>query len=274
MTRKETYIKEIARLLTSFLASGSAGDLLAYLVAGSSLPGPRENLELAGAFAETVREFAVADTDDHQALWNLCVELACVSPEDAPTDDPHEFLPFCGVRGIGAIGSVSPECVEAALTHLAEASVDPRRRTREAVAMAVRDLLSRQGDLAVPELEDWVQGGSWLTMRAAVAGIAEPDLLAEPQIAQTAFRLHRKTLIRVYTAGERQSEAFLALREALGYTLSLVIAVLPRIGFEYLRQLATLDDPDIRWIVRENLEKSRLGRQYPETVQHIQAQLG
>ncbi|MCK9307833.1 MAG: hypothetical protein M0P17_09935 [Methanoculleus sp.] len=274
MTRKETYIKEIARLLTSFLASGSAGDLLAYLVAGSSLPGPRENLELARAFAETVREFAVADTDDHRALWNLCVELAHISPEDAPTDDPHEFLPFCGVRGIGTIGSVSPECVEEALTHLAEASVDPRRRTREAVAMAVRDLLSRQGDLAVPELEDWVQGGSWLTMRAVVAGIAEPDLLTEPQIAQTALKLHRKTLIRVYTADERQSEAFLALREALGYTLSLVIAVLPGIGFEYLRQLATLDDPDIRWIVRENLETSRLGGQYPETVQHIQAQLG
>ncbi len=273
MTRKETYIREVARLLTSFLSSGSAADLLAYLVAGSHLPGPRANLELADAFSETVREFAVADADEHRILWDLCVELACVSPDDAPTGDPHEFLSFCGVRGIGAIGSVSPVCVEAALTHLAEASVDPRWRIREAVAMGLQDLLSRQRDMTVPELEDWVEGGSWLTMRAAVAGIAEPDLLAEPELAQTAFRFHRKTLIRVYTAKERQSEAFRALRKALGHTLSLVIVALPGIGFEYLRQLATLDDQDIRWIVRENLEKSRLQRQYPETVQHIRAQM-
>lgn len=274
MTRNETYIREIARLLTSFLSSGNAGDLLAYLVAGSNLPGPRVNLELAGAFAETVREFAVADTNDHRVLWGLCVELACVSSDDAPTGDPHEFLSFCGVRGIGAIGSVSPACVEAALSQLAEASVDPRWRVREAVTMGLQDLLSRQRDTTVPELEDWVEGGSWLTMRAAVAGIAEPDLLAEPDLAEMAFRLHRKTLIRVYTAGERQSEAFRALRKALGYTLGLVVAALPAIGFEYLRQLATLDDQDIRWIVRENLRKSRLEKQYPETVQHIRAQMG
>ena len=273
MTRKETYIREVARLLTSFLSSGSAGDLLACLIAESRLPGPRANLELAEAFTGTVREFAVADTDDHQVLWNLCVELACVSPEDAPTGDPHEFLSFCGIRGIGAIASVSPARVEAALTHLAEASIDPRWRIREAVAMALQDLLSRQRDTTVQELEDWVEGGSWLTMRAAVAGIAEPDLLAEPDLAATAFRFHRKTLIRVYTAKDRQSEAFRALRKALGYTLGLVIAALPGIGFEYLRQLATLDDADIRWIIQENLKEGRLGKRYPETVQHIRAQM-
>ncbi|WP_243670770.1 hypothetical protein [Methanoculleus chikugoensis] len=112
-------------------------------------------------------------------------------------------------------------------------------------------------------------------MRAAVAGgIAEPDLLAEPDLAEAALRFHRKILIRIYTAKERRSEAFRALRKSLGYTLSVVIAALPPTpGFEYLRQLATLDDQDIRWIVRENLKKNRLEKQYPETVQHIRAQL-
>ena len=273
MTRKETHIKEVARLLTGFLSSGDAGDLLAYLVAESRLPGPRANLELAAAFAGTVQEFAVADPDDQHLLWNLCVELASIAPEDAPTGDPHEFLGFCGVRGVGAIGSVSPGCVEAALRHLGEASVDPRWRIREAVAMGLQDLLSRQRDTTVSELEGWVEGGSWLAMRAAVAGIAEPDLLAEPGLAEAALRFHRKILIRIYTAKERQSEAFRALRKALGYTLSVVIAALPTLGFEYLRQLATLDDQDIRWIVRENLKKNRLEKRYPETVQHIRAQL-
>ncbi len=273
MTHKETHIKEVARLLTGFLSSGDAGDLLAYLVAGSCLPGPRANLELAEAFSGTVQEFAIVDSDDLRLLWDLCVELACVSPEDAPSGDPHEFLGFCGVRGIGAIGSVSPGCVGAALTHLAEASLDPRWRIREAVAMGLQDLLSRQRDTAVTELEVWVEGGSWLAMRAAIAGIAEPDLLDEPDLAEAALRFHRKILIRIYTAEERRSEAFRALRKSLGYTHSVVIAALPTPGFEYLRQLATLDDQDIRWIVRENLKKNQLEKQYPETVQHILAQM-
>ena len=273
MNRKEIHIKEVARLLTGFLSSGDAGDLLAYLVAESRLPGPRANLELAAAFAGTVQEFAVADPGDLDRLWNLCIELSCIAPEDAPTGDPHEFLGFCGVRGIGAIGSVSPGHVEEALKPLAEASTDPRWRIREAVAMGLQDLLSRQPDTTVFELEGWVEGGSWLAMRAAVAGIAEPDLLAEPDLAEAALRLHRKSLIRVYTAKERQSEEFRTLRKALGYTLSVVIAALPAPGFEYLRQLATLDDQDIRWIVRENLKKNRLEKRYPETVQHILAQL-
>jgi hypothetical protein len=273
MTCKQTYIQEIARQLSGFLESGRAEDLIAYLVVGSNLPGPRANLELAGAFADTIREYTAADADDRRFLWNLCVELASVSPEDAPTNDPHEFIPFCGVRGIAAIGSVSPVFVELALLQLEEASVDPRWRIREAVAMGVHDLLTNQREATVQELEEWVESGSWLTMRAAAAGIAEPDLLVEPRLAEVALRFHRKILIRVYTAAERQSEAFKTLKKALGYTLSLVVAALPEIGFEYLRQLGSLEDRDIRWIVKENLEKSRLRRLYPETVQHLHAEL-
>lgn len=275
MIRNDTYIREVARLLACFLSSGSAGDLLACLAAESSLPGLRANLGFAAAFAETVREFAVADPDDLHQLWSLCVELACISLEDdAPSGDPYEFFGICGVRGIGAIGSVSPACTEMALRHLAEASADPRWRIREAVAMGLQDLLSRQRDATVPELEGWVEGSSWLAMRAAAAGIAEPDLLAEPDLAEAALRFHRKILIRIYTARERQSEAYHALRKALGYTLSVVIVALPTPGFEYLRQLATLDDQDIRWIVGENLKASRLEKKFPETVQHIRAQMG
>ncbi|HQD26684.1 MAG TPA: hypothetical protein PKV78_09100 [Methanoculleus thermophilus] len=273
MIRKENYIREVVGLISGLLVSGEAADLLAYLVAESRLPGVRANLELAGAFSETVREFAAADSDIRHVLWDLCVEFASVDPEDAPADDPHEFLSICGVLGIGAIGSVSPACADKAVAYLVEASTDPRWRVRDAVVTGVRDLLARQRDTAVPRLEGWVEGGSWLAMRAAVEGVAAPDLLAEPELAETALRLHRKALIRVYMAKERGSDDFLALKRALGSTLSQVVTALPGIGFEYLRQLATLDDQDIRWIVRENLKEDRLANRYPETVEHIRAQL-
>lgn len=273
MTRRKTYIQEIARQLSGFLATGRAEDLVACLVAESNLPGPHANQELSRAFVDAIREYAAADEDDRKILWNLCVELACLSPEDAPTGDPHEFLSFCGVRGIAAIGSVAPEYTEMALSQLQEASLDPRWRVREGVTMGVHNLIAACPAETLAGLEGWAEAGPWLIMRAAATGIAEPDLLAEPELAEVALRLHRKILVRVYTAQERQSEAYLALRKALGYTLGRVVATLPGIGFEYLRQLATLDDPDVRWIVQENLEGDLLRQQYPKTVQHIREQL-
>ncbi len=274
MTRRSTFSRAVARLLTDLLTNGDAGDLLAYLVAEGGLPEPGADLELAAGFARTVQEFAAADPADLPLLLDLCAELACIAPEDALADDPGEFLGICGIRGIGAIGSLSPGHAVAALKHLGEAATDPRRWIREAVAAAIRDLLLRQRDTVIPELESWVEGGTWPAMQAAAAGVSEPDLLVEADIAAAALRFHRKILIRIYTAKERHSDAFHALRESLGRTLGVVIAAIPTPGFEYLRQLATLDDPDIRWIVQETLKEERLEIQYPETVQHIRAQMG
>lgn len=256
------------------LSSGDAGDLIAYLAAESSLAGPRTNQDLTEAFARAIREFAVADREDRRILWDLCVELACISPEDAPTDDPHEFLSVCGVRGIAAMGPVSPGCVKAALRKLAESAEDPRWRIRDAVAIGLRDLLARHRDVTVSELNGWVEGGSWSAMQTVAAGVADADLLREPDLAEAALMLHRKIMIRVYTAGERESEDFQALRKTLGCTLSRVVAALPSSGFEYLQQVSTLDDQEIRWIVRENLKDNHLAGDYPETVRHIQAQIG
>ncbi|MBP8675754.1 MAG: hypothetical protein KBH53_01780 [Methanoculleus sp.] len=256
------------------LSSGDAGDLIAYLAAESSLAGPRTNQDLTEAFARAIREFAVADREDRRILWDLCVELACISPEDAPTSEPHESLSVCGVRGIAAMGTVSPGCVKAALRKLAESAEDPRWRVRDAVAIGLRDLLARHRDVTVSELNGWVEGGSWSAMQTVAAGVADADLLREPDLAEAALLLHRKIMIRVYTAGERESEDFQALRKTLGCTLSRVVAALPSSGFEYLQQVSTLDDQEIRWIVRENLKDNHLAGDYPETVRHIQAQIG
>jgi len=274
MTCRKTYVQEIARNLLEFLATGNVEALITWLVAKSCLTGSHANRDLVTAFADTVKEYAAADEGDCRILWSLCTELACVAPEDAPAGDPHEILPLCGVLGIAAIGSLSPALTGAALTLLQDASLDRRREVREVVALGVHDLLAARQEETVAGLEEWIESGSWLPMRAAAAGIAESELLEEPELADAALRLHRKILIRVYTAGERQSEAFVALRKALGYTLGRVVEALPGIGFEYLRQLAALDDHDVRWIVRENLEGETLRRRYPETVRHIQANLG
>jgi hypothetical protein len=54
------------------------------------------------------------------------------------------------------------------------------------------------------------------------------------------------------------------LRQALGYCWSVAVAALPAEGFARLERWAAADDPDVRWLVRENLRKSRTRRADPE----------
>ncbi len=59
---------------------------------------------------------------------------------------------------------------------------------------------------------------------------------------------------------ERKREDFRLLRQASGYTVSVVTAAAPERGFALMRECATWRDPDINWILRENLKKKRLAK--------------
>ena len=57
---------------------------------------------------------------------------------------------------------------------------------------------------------------------------------------------------------KRKSEEMRTLRQALGYTLSVAVAAAPVEGWPWLKSLMESRDPDVAWIVRENLKKNRL----------------
>jgi hypothetical protein len=56
------------------------------------------------------------------------------------------------------------------------------------------------------------------------------------------------------------------LKQGLDYSLSVIVCAVPREGFEYMRQLAEQQDADILWIVKENLKKNRLLKNFPEEI--------
>ena len=43
----------------------------------------------------------------------------------------------------------------------------------------------------------------------------------------------------------------------------------PEQGFEFLTQLAGLQDRDVLWIVKQNLKKNRLVKNFPEQVEAL-----
>ena len=263
------YGKELADLLATYLTRYTDGDLHAYLAARSRLPGPRANLELAAAFAK-----AVQDQDrEWKALWALCARWTSIPPEEAPTNDAREFPVFCAIRGIGALGAQSSTRAREALAHVRPFARDPRWRVREAVAMAVQDVVEREPGAGLRALEDWIDSEGWLEMRAVAAGLAEPRLLEDAKIARAALDMHQRILRQVRSAEDRGSEEFRTLRQCLADSISVVVAARPDAGFRWMKKLADSKDPDVVWVVKENLKKGRLVSRFPGWVQRLQAMM-
>jgi hypothetical protein len=266
MSKKENYKRELIPLVDQFVTTGDDQMLFDHIAVNSNLPGPRGNLELAAAFADLAGQYA---QEQEAWLWELCMKMALVSPDEAPVNDPRELIPFCGAVGIGALGAACPTLFVEAMTSLRALANDSRWRMREAVPMALQRLIARHPQETLNALEQWASSGSPLEMRAAAAGVAEPALLKNDETARAALKLHEIIFDRVLEIEDRGPDAFKALRKGLGYTLSVVVQALPEEGFALMRRLAATQDRDVLWIVRENLKKNRLVKYFPAEVEEI-----
>jgi hypothetical protein len=224
-------------VLHSQLHHLAPSDWPAYLTEHSGLPGPRGNLELIEA---------VADVGD-RAMFDLLVATG------------DEYLTACGVVGLGQVLAGGDAPVEALLRHHAS---DPRWRVRESVAMALQRVGDVDLDRLVGIVDAWVEDPDPLVQRAAVAAICEPRLIREPEAADAAIRTCRRAtqLLRARRAEERRLPSARTLRQALGYAWSVAVAADPVPGLLSFEALRSDPDPDVRWIVRENLRKKRLQR--------------
>ncbi|MDA4128401.1 MAG: hypothetical protein OK422_02930 [Thaumarchaeota archaeon] len=132
-------------------------------------------------------------------------------------------------------------------------------RVREAVAIALQKLIRARSSETLGSLVSWINDEDWLAMRAVAAGVAEPVLM-KGETPRKSLELHRKIIVKVAEGSDRKSEEFKILRKTLGYSLSVVTVGSPGEGFKCLRQLVGRKDPDLDWIVKENLKKDRLIR--------------
>ena len=199
-----------------------------FLRSESGLPGARANLELVRAVGE--------EADEARLL------------RYARADE--EFLVMCGAVGLGRLVS---EGKREHLVRLRELASDSRWRVREAVAMALQRWGDQDFDSLAAEAERW-GAGSPLEQRAAVAALCEPRLLRAPEAARRALDLVERVTLSLPRSRDR------ALRQALGYCWSVAVAALPAEGLERFGRLERESDPDLQWVMRENLKKARLAR--------------
>ncbi len=219
----------------------SLSDWDAFLLTESGLPGPRANLELVQA---------VADEGGPERF----ARYLTYTPNRAPVNSPEVFLAVCGVVGLGRLLA---EGDRDQLPVLRRCANDPRWRVREAVAMA----LQRWGEVDMAALliamQEWA-AGSRLEQRAAVAAVCEPRLLHDPRQVKRVLKLLDQVTASIARETERKAEDFKTLRQALGYCWSVAVAALPPEGRAALERWLSHPDPDVRWIMRENLKKNRL----------------
>jgi hypothetical protein len=256
--RVRGYEKDLWRLFWEYSRKGDFSGVREFLLSRSGLPGPRANLELATAFANVVQRCATTGSMDPGTLLSLCQSLCSIPPSLAPTGDPTEFLVFCGVCGLGSLGT-KEEYFDSATTTLREMADDDRWRTREAVAIAVQRLVSARPRQTLSILSKWIEEDDPFLARAVVAGIAEPRLLVDEGVAKSVLRLHEKAFEHLEKF-DRKSEGFKVLRKGLSYSLSVVVAAQPKEGFSYMVSLAGSNGPDVKAIIRENLAKKRLAK--------------
>lgn len=217
----------------------------AFLLAHSGLPGPRANLELLQAVAD--------EADETTFRRRLEIDAARTPPET-----PDEFLPACGAVGLGRLAATGRRDV---LADLRRHASDPRWRVREGVAMGLQRLGAADMPSLLAEMERWSTDG-WLERRAVVAALCEPALLRHPANARSVLDLLDALTRSVAEAASesRRDPGYRVLRQALGYGWSVAVAALPDEGKPRLEHYLTCTDPDVRWIVRENLRKNRLKR--------------
>jgi hypothetical protein len=246
-------------LYSAALRHFSPGDsgLVAYLLTHSNLPGKRGNLELAFAFAGYIEEYYPIRPAQ---AWKFCEALISKNPPHPGETGAEEYLPFCGVLGLGRIGKIDPRREPDVLEYVKSAARDERWRIREAGAMAIQDLMDIRPDATMAILGSWVHEADYLLLRAIAAGVAEPRFMKNQEIARIALELHKVILGKVASESDRRNPDLIVLVKGLCYTLSVVITGIEKEGFAYLAELQAMDHPVIGKIARENLKKKRLIR--------------
>ena len=152
---------------------------------------------------------------------------------------------------------------------LRELASDPRWRVREGVAFALQYAGKKDFRTLLTNIDPWTRGNPF-EKRAVVAGLCEPDLLEIKEHAELVLDRVFEIAFSMKGVRDRKAEAFRVLRKGLGYGISVSIVACPEKGKILFEDLLRIRDPDVQWIVRENLKKKRLIRMDPVWADRLQ----
>lgn len=263
---KESYAV-MEKIVPLFEFPASYKEIEDLLLTNSNLPGPRGNLTLALKFAEYFEAAPVS-----KALWDRINNWADISAEEAPANNPREYLTFCGVLALGAYYFRADEETKTdIMNRLKTAMNDQRWRVKESVAMALQQIAEKDFNVVKNYFSMWYNNSNFLEKRAFIAALAHPPILKNEEIARFSLKISEDILNDILATNRtsRRSEDFTVLSKGLQYALSVFVAYQPEEGFDLLKRYAGLGDSDINKIIKANLGKSRLTKKYDKMVNEV-----
>ena len=136
--------------------------------------------------------------------------------------------------------------------------------TRSGGDGAAEDRPDRHG----PAPEDGGRVGEGRPARAARRGGGPvrggPE--ARPASAAHVLELLDGITASMIAAVDRSTDDFRALKKGMGYCWSVAVAALPREGKKRMERWLTSTDPDVAWVMKENMKKNRLAKMDPAWV--------
>lgn len=263
---KENY-EVIVKITPLFDLPARFRDIEDYLCDNSNLPGPRGNLTLAFKFADCFEKEAIS-----KDLLDLLVGWINITEAEAPTNNPREYLPFCGILALGAHYCYTNDITKELIVEQFKIAMnDTRWRMREGAAMGFQKIAEKDFKVIKEYFELWYPNSSYLEKRAFIAALAHPPILRNEEIARFSLKISEDILrdILTYSKESRKSEDFKALSKGLQYALSVFAAYLPEEGFHLLKKYAQIKDNEINKIIKANLGKSRLTKKYAQKVEEV-----
>jgi hypothetical protein len=237
------------------------------LIKNSNLPGPRGNLTLAFKFADYFARESISKN-----LWDLLNRWVNISSEEAPTNNPREYLTFCGILALGTHHSHAGEDEKRFIMNLFKTVMNDKRwRIKESAAMGLQRIAEKDFHTIENYFSLWYKNANCLEKRAFVATLAHPPILKNKEIAQFSLKISEDILNDILSASKtiRRSEDFTVLSKGLQYALSVFVACQPEEGFDLLKKYARLHDSDLHKIIKSNLSKSRLTKKYARMVDEV-----
>ena len=107
------------------------------------------------------------------------------------------------------------------------------------------------------EMGEWA-GGNDFEQRGGGGPLCEPALLGRESDAREALAILDSITEDLSRSSNRRSEGFRALRKGLAYCWSVAVAAAPDAGRPLMERWMRSDDPDVRWVMKQNLTKKRL----------------
>ncbi|MFW9773914.1 MAG: hypothetical protein ACFFEO_17310, partial [Candidatus Thorarchaeota archaeon] len=85
--------------------------------------------------------------------------------------------------------------------------------------------------------------------------------------------LHELIFSKIISCDDFSSDEFKILKKGLSYTLSVIVQANPVEGFKFLEDYIIMENKPIQMIIKENLKKNRLTKNFPREVALIRQKL-